>query len=298
MTAQAPGFLHSRELNFLLFGGKGGVGKTTSAAASGLYLARKRPDQRVLVISTDPAHSLGDSFAQEIGDRITLVQGIANLFALEMDAPRRLEEFKAKYREELETIAYRGTIFDREDISEFLDLSLPGMDEMMAVVEIADIIKSGQYGLVILDTAPTGHTIRLLELPDLMLRWLQLLELMQEKYRYIVRRLTGRHPKDKVDDFLGKQWSDVNRVKALLTDERATEFVAVAIAEDMAIEETQRLLDALRRLHIPARTILVNRVAQASDCPFCNQRWTASKDGLVEVWHRFSAYEVIWVPLL
>ncbi len=294
----APGFLHNQELHFLMFGGKGGVGKTTCAAASALYLAGSRPGGRVLIVSTDPAHSLGDSLSQEIGDSITAVKGAGNLFALEVDAPKRMEDFKAKYKEELETIAYRGTIFDRDDITEFLSLSLPGMDEMMAVLDIADIIKGGEYDLVILDTAPTGHTIRMLELPDLMLGWVKLLKLMQERYRYIGRRLTGRYPRDKVDDFLDKLSNDIHRAKALFTDKQATEFVPVTIAEDMAIEETQRLLDALHRLKVPVETILVNRVAENRECPFCSMRWSAQKDALSQIRQAFSDYELVKVPFL
>jgi len=298
MTNQSPSFLHNEELSFLLFGGKGGVGKTTAAAAMGLYLAGQRADRKVLVISTDPAHSLSDSFDQPIGDRVTPIEGVANLFALEMDAPRRLEEFKAKYRKELETIAYRGTIFDQDDISEFLSLSLPGMDEMMAVIEIAHIVKDGEYALIVLDTAPTGHTIKLLELPDLMLKWLDLLELMQKRYRYIVRRLTGRRPKDKVDDFLAEQSADLRLVKSLFADQKSTEFIPVTIPEEMAIEETQRLLDALRRLNVPLKTILVNRVVAERECPFCYTRKEGQEKSLGELEQRFASYDLIKVPLL
>ncbi len=298
MRYQAPSFLHNRELSFVLFGGKGGVGKTTAAAATSLYATGQRPEQKGLVISTDPAHSLSDSFDQPIGDKVTPIEGTVNLFALEMDAPKRLEAFKAKYREELETIAYRGTIFDQEDISEFLSLSLPGLDEMMAIIEIAHIVKDGQYSLLVLDTAPTGHTIKLLELPDLMLKWLDLLELMQKKYRYIVHRLTGRHPKDKVDDFLAKQFADVRLVKSLFTDQKLTEFVPVVIPEEMAIEETQRLLDVLKRLKVPVRNILINRVVNESKCPFCHSRHESIKESLKEIEQRFSSYNLIKVPLL
>jgi len=295
---QAPGFLRNQGLGFLMFGGKGGVGKTTCAVASALYLAGSRVIERILIISTDPAHSLGDSLSQEIEDSITAVKGAGNLFALEVDAPKRMEDFKAKYKEELETIAYRGTIFDRDDITEFLSLSLPGMDEMMAVFDIADIIKGGEYDLVILDTAPTGHTIRLLELPNIILGWVALLKLMQERYRYIGRRLTGRYPKDKVDEFLDRLSNDVRRVKVLFADKQGTEFVPITIAEDMAIEETQRLLDVLQRLNVSVKSILVNRVAEDRECPFCNMRRGAQEDALSRIEQTFPDYELVKVPLL
>jgi len=223
---------------------------------------------------------------------------VGNLFALEIDAPKRMEEFKAKYKEEMETITYRGTIFDRDDIEEFLSLSLPGMDEMMAVFDIGDIIKGGKYGLVILDTAPTGHTIRLLELPDVIQGWVKLLKLMQERYRYIGRRLTGRYPRDKVDDFLDKLSNDVSRAKALFTDKQKTEFVPVTMAEDMVVEETQRLLDALHRLKVPVKTIIVNRVPEERECSFCSMRWKAQEDALSQIEQTFSNYELVEVPLL
>ncbi|GAG27573.1 unnamed protein product, partial [marine sediment metagenome] len=229
---------------------------------------------------------------------ITPVEGVGNLFALEIDAPRRMEEFKAKYKDELETITYRGTIFDRDDIEEFLSLSLPGMDEMMAVFDIGDIVAGGEYSFVILDTAPTGHTIRLLELPEVILGWVGLLKLMQERYRYIGRRLTGRYPRDKVDDFLDKLSKDVSRARALFTDKQATEFVPVTIAEDMAIEETQRLLDALHRLKVPAKGVIVNRLAKDRKCSFCSMRWSAQEDALLKIEQTLSNYELVEVPLL
>jgi len=274
------------------------VGKTTAAAATSLYVAGQRPDRKVLVISTDPAHSLSNSFEQPIGDRVTPIEGVANLLALEMDAPRGLEEFKAKYKEELETIVYRGTIFDQEDISELLSLSLPGMDEMMAIIEIAHIARDGEYALVVLDTAPTGHTIKLLEFPELMLQWLDLLELMQKKYRYIGLRLTGRHSKDKVDDFLAKESADVRLVQTLFADQKSTEFVPVTIPEEMAIEETQRLLGALRRLRLCVKTVLINRVAADSECPFCHTRKEGQEEGLKEIEQSFASYDLIRVPFL
>jgi len=294
-----PTFLSNPQLKCLLFGGKGGVGKTTVAATTATYLASRWPERRILLVSTDPAHSLSDSFDQPIGDTITPIEGPPNLFALEMDAPRRQREFQAKYGEELKTLAYRGTILDREDISQLLSLSMPGIDEMMAIIEIADIIERGEYDSVILDTAPTGHTIKLLELPDHMRQWLNILQLMQRRYRYIVARLVHRGPKeDKVDAFLAKQLQDIKRVRSLLTAKTATEFVLVMIPEDVVVEETHRLVNALRRLQVPIRTIVVNRVVANAECPFCKSRWRAQKESYAEIERRFSGYELVRVPLL
>ena len=154
-----PTFLGDRNLRFIFFGGKGGVGKTTAAAASALYLARQRPDERILAVSTDPAHSLGDSLGQDIGDEIVPIEGADNLWARELDAEKVLAEYRRENDPILAEIANRGTLFDENDIADFMRLTLPGMDEVMAIREIIALIKSGEYDLVIVDTAPTGVSL-------------------------------------------------------------------------------------------------------------------------------------------
>ena len=244
------------------------MGKTTMAAASALYVAKSRgEDKKVLVISTDPAHSLSDSLGMAIGDRVTAIQmsevggrrsevggqraegrslkseiggqrgevggwrlevggqrgdkenyskcqgpttndhrmtvndgrrpngreandvsfqdpmtndhcPMTNLFARELNAGRLLDEFKQTNHDVIKKLAARGTYFDDEDIAGFFDLSLPGMDEVMAVIEIANLLKQRTYDIVIVDTAPTGHTVRMLNLPRQMLKWIETMDLM------------------------------------------------------------------------------------------------------------------------
>ena len=298
-TEGLPTFLSNPHLKCLLFGGKGGVGKTTVAAAAAMYLANQSSKRRILLVSTDPAHSLSDSFEQPIGDTITSIEGFPNLCALEMDAPRRQMQFQAQYGEELEDLCYRGTLLDREDLRQLFSLSMPGIDEMMAIMEIADIVERGEYDCVILDTAPTGHTIKLLELPDHMGQWLNVLQLMQQRYHYVVKQLVRRSPKkDKVDAFLAKQFQDIDRVRSLLTAKMATEFVPVMIPEEMVIEETERLVNVLQRLQVPIRTIVVNQVVTDAECVHCKSRWKAQKEYYAEMKHRLSAYKLVKVPLL
>ncbi len=292
---QSPSFLTDEGLRFLMFGGKGGVGKTTAAAATALHWAHSMPG-RVLLISTDPAHSLSDSLEQPIGDEITPIQGEPNLFALAIDAGKRLRAFKERYGSVIETIVERGTYFDQEDIQQFLALSLPGMDELMAMIEIAELVREAQYALVILDTAPTGHTLRLLALPELMAQWLRVLNLMLEKHRYM-RSVFGRPRRDETDDFLERMTSDTKRLRALLQDAQTTEFVPVTIPEAMSIEETSRLVKALEGMRVAMRTVVVNRVAAASACPFCARRYREQQPSLQEVAVRFGQHAVC-VPLL
>lgn len=296
-----PSFLERNDLQFILFGGKGGTGKTTSALASALYLAEQRPNKKILIVSTDPAHSVGDSLDQAIGDRAIPVTGVDNLYARELAAARLLAEFKLKNDPILAKIADRGTYFDKEDIRGFLDLSLPGMDEYMAILELMELVKAQQYDLIILDTAPTGHTIRLLELPGLIQQWVGTLDLMMEKHRFLARTFSRRrYMPDECDQWLEAMTRDAKRVEQLLQNTTATEFVPVTIPEEMAVAGTERLLSALKRLRVPVRNLIVNHVRMNQDglCPSCQQR-RAEQAGLVEKIEREFAYlYVLKIPQL
>jgi arsenite-transporting ATPase len=266
-----PGYLTDPSLRLIFFGGKGGVGKTTVACASAMYLALAHPTQQILLMSTDPAHSLSDCLALPVGDRI--IPFLPNLSAWEPDAPRLAKVFQAENRQVLQTLADRGTYFDETDISQFLDLSIPGIDEMMAVLEISRLLTEGIYDRIIVDTAPTGHTIRMLGLPEQMLHWVKALDLMQEKHRIMTAHFARRRPvKDECDAFLKKLFSDLVRVKAVLADEGKTRFVPVTIAEPMTIEETRRLVSELKGIMAPVSDIVVNCIIYAPECPFCRLR--------------------------
>lgn len=290
-------FLDNAELRLVLFGGKGGCGKTTSAAAASIRLAGVMPEKKVLLISTDPAHSLGDSIGMPIGGVITQMEGIKNLWLLEMDACRLYREFRDKHEGTMKKLAERGTYFDKDDIESFFSLSLPGMDEVMAVIEVANILKSGAYDLIVLDTAPTGHTLRLLALPAQMERWVAVLGMMQDKYRFLKRHYTGRYKRDDADDFLEMMETDLGGVKALLKNDRETEFVPVTIPEPMAIDETERLLASLRDYGISVKSIIANRVTEQAECPFCASRREETGESLKHIEESFAGYKIIRVPL-
>lgn len=297
MAEAVLSFLDNDDLGLLLFGGKGGVGKTTAAAATACHRAAQHPERRVLIVSTDPAHSLSDSFDQSVGDQVLPIVGVPNLFALEMDAGRRLEAFKQQYGDVLKTIANRGTYFDQEDIASFFELALPGMDELMSVIEVSSIVRDGRYDLVILDTAPTGHTLRLLALPDLMKDWIRVLDLMLAKHRYMASVL-GRYRPDKTDAFLADMSSDLERLRALLSDAHTTEFVPVTIPEAMSLAETARLLDSLTELHLPVRSLVVNRVMAQRECPFCMARRRDQAPYLAQIERCFPTLQRVLVPLV
>lgn len=286
-----------QDLSFLVFGGKGGCGKTTSACATSTYLAQKFPEKKILIVSSDPAHSVGDSFNCPVGNSITPIKGLPNLWALEMEAEDENVKFKKKYDSVMKKIAERGTLFDNEDIDMFFDLTMPGLDEIMAVVTLADILKEGSFDLIILDTAPIGHTIRLLGLPAHMEKWVGVLDLMQSKHRFLFKSFTGKYKRDDADEFLKKMENDVKRVNILLKNQQSTRFVAVTIPEAVPVEKTEELLKSLRKLGIPVRDVIVNQIRNSqSNCPYCSPVEEEQKRELDYISQNFSDYNLLYVP--
>jgi len=260
--------------NFVMFGGKGGGGKTTSACSAAVRLAQFYKQKKILVVSTDPAHSVGDSFDIEVGNSIVpITKGLDNLWVFEMDAMDVYKKWNEKHGDTIKKIADRGTYFDKQDIEDFFSLTIPGLDEMMAIIKLIDIQKEDKYDLVILDTAPTGHTLRLLNLPKDLTKMVNLMNMMMLKHRYISRAFTGRYKKDECDAFLEMMGRDLKKVRMLFKNERTTEFIPVAIPEPMYFDETDRLLKKLKKLGVPVRNIIINRVASENGkCSFCSFR--------------------------
>jgi arsenite-transporting ATPase len=256
-------------LQFVLFGGKGGVGKTTMAAATAMELARTR---KVLIFTTDPAPSLADSFGQSIGSEPTAVEGVQNLYAMEIDARKVLQEFKDEYGSEILDILQQGTYLTDEEAEELFQLDVPGLDEVMGLKKITDFMQSSDYQIYLVDTAPTGHTLRLLTLPELLDQWIKFLAALRWKYHTVVRQLTRAESTGKADEFLVEMKKTVKRVKALLQNVEATEFVVVTIAERMAVSETEDLISRLEQMHIPSHHIIVNNVFPREESNFVRQR--------------------------
>ena len=273
----------------LLFGGKGGVGKTSCAAATALYISSKA--KKTLILSTDPAHSLSDSFEKQIGNKITEIK--ENLDALEIDAGELLKDYKGKYGDIIKQIADEGTFFSKQEITEFFDLSLPGMDELMALIKIIDILEENKYDILILDTAPTGHTIRLLEMPELMTAYVKVLSEMRQKHRAVVSMLARRYIEDKADEFIEKMQENIKRIKETLKSEE-TRFIPITIPEAMSVYETERLIKVLEKHDIKVDEILINRVIE-DDCDFCKSK-KQEQEKYIEKIKKFG-YKTRQIPL-
>jgi arsenite-transporting ATPase len=244
---------------FEFVGGKGGVGKTTAAAALALEAAgAARP---LLVVSTDPAHSLGDVLARRVGARVTRVpRPGAALDALELDADRALGHWLHARGRPLRLIAERGTYLDDADVDRFLGLSFPGVDELGGLLELTRVAEYGRYDTVVVDTAPTGHTLRLLTVPETLGRIATVLDGMLAKHHFLLTRLGGADRRDVADHLVAEIDTEARRLAALLRDPRRCRFHWMVLPETLAVEEARDAVQALEASGLAVHEILVNRV--------------------------------------
>src|SRR5437868_5617287 len=176
------------------FVGKGGVGKTTVSAAYAVWLARQKSRKRVLLLSTDPAHSLADVFATRVPRRPTEIAAGhgRHITVHQVNAQRQFGAFLDKYREPLVRLIESGTIFTAEEVEPLLDSTLPGMAEIAALLAIHDALASRTWDEIVVDTAPFGHTLRLFGMPESFARVLRFLEVAGSRDDVLAAHFGGR----------------------------------------------------------------------------------------------------------
>uniref|UniRef100_A0A7S0ZDI5 ArsA/GET3 Anion-transporting ATPase-like domain-containing protein n=1 Tax=Timspurckia oligopyrenoides TaxID=708627 RepID=A0A7S0ZDI5_9RHOD len=273
---------------FILVGGKGGVGKTTTASALGLHFARS--GFKTLVVSTDPAHSLGDAFKLELTSKgivnvdVSLLPALMNadgaeiepstLSALEIDP----EQSAAKLQNLLSNLNQlppnQRQMVEQLGLAEFSEVfsSLPpGADELVALSELLSLVESGDYERVVIDTAPTGHTLRMLAFPDFIDGFLE--KAMKLRSRLdSVSKVVGRIMNAQgVNVDIEKASAEVeafrarlSRLSDLLRDPSLSEFIVVTIATKLAVDESERLVSALCDDGVLVRNVVVNQLVTDS----------------------------------
>ena len=249
----------------LVFAGKGGVGKTTLACATALRLARAHTGKRILLFSADPAHSLADCLDITVGPEPK--PAAPGLWVMEVDANADFIAMKNQYRKEIAQFLKRimpnlDLTFDREVMERIMDLSPPGIDELMALAAVMDYLAPKDYDLLVLDAAPTGHLIRLLELPEIIEDWLKAVFGIFLKYRNIFRlpEITQR---------LVRISKDLKRLRAILRDPSRAALSAVSILTEMSFAETTDLVAACGRMGIPVPCLFLNMATPAGPDPLC-----------------------------
>lgn len=255
------------------FIGKGGVGKTTLSASYAVHLARARPRSSVLLLSTDPAHSLSDIFQVKLGvtrRRVRLPRG--RLFLWQVDAEKQFRRFLGKYRDAILDLIETGTIFSRADIAPLLDTTLPGMAEMSALLAIHELLDEGEYDHIVVDTAPIGHTLRLFEMPEHFARFLDFLDVAGNRDRLLAERFGGKlQPISR--PFIAEWRRMVDAVGEALQSSDSR-LVLVTTAESFSLNESVRVTRALREdSDLRVHEIVLNKaVAAAGDCENCGVR--------------------------
>ncbi len=254
---------------FIFYGGKGGVGKTTCAAARAA--AEAADGRRVLVASTDPAHSLADAFGRPLAPRVRTIA--RRLDTLELDAPRAFARWLARHRPALVDILEHGTWLDRRDAESLLELPIPGVDELVGLLELSQIARATAYDDVIVDTAPTGHALRLLTAPAAVTALAGVLDALEAPHRTVRERFGRAAGADRTDDLIARLAADAAAMTASLRDAHAATFAWVTLPERLSIAESQDAIAALGREGLRVSEIVVNQVIAAADaCRICGPR--------------------------
>jgi len=248
------------QYQLVMISGKGGVGKTTLSCSLARQLARQHPQETVMLLSTDPAHSLGDVLNVAVDNTPTPMEDLPNLQVRALDARELLNQFRQDYGDLLELLIGRGSFVEGDDLTPVWDMGWPGLDELMALLEIQRILRQQEAQRVMVDMAPSGHTLSLFALMDFLDTLLNSLDQFQEKHRYMTQTLSGHYTPDEADRFIQDMQHDLDRGRALIQDPDRTACWVVGIPEPMSLLESQRFIAALADLSIPVGGLIINRV--------------------------------------
>ncbi|EES05530.1 hypothetical protein BDA96_04G253600 [Sorghum bicolor] len=273
---------------YYMLGGKGGVGKTSCAASLAVRFANN--GHPTLVVSTDPAHSLSDSFAQDLsGGTLVQVDGPDSpLFALEINPEKAREEFRTANQKNGGTgvkdfmdsmgLGVLAEQLGELKLGELLDTPPPGLDEAIAISKVMQFLEAQEYSMfsrIVFDTAPTGHTLRLLSLPDFLDASIgKILKLRSQiaSATSAIKSVFGQEVQQQdAANKLEQLRERMLKVRELFRDTESTEFIIVTIPTVMAISESSRLHSSLQKESVPVRRLIVNQVLppSTSDCKFC-----------------------------
>ncbi len=248
----------------IFFGGKGGVGKTTCSASYALHSARS--GLKTLLVSTDPAHSTSDIFDKQIGE--TIGELYPNLDAIEISGAKESAIYMNGVRESLKNIVSPIIVAEINKQIDAASIS-PGTEEAALFDKMIEIIvlENDNYDRIIFDTAPTGHTVRLLSLPELLGGWLESLIEKREKSITIMSMAMNQAKKtkeniesDEVIKILRKRYERVSQAKEIMTNKDLVSFMFVINAEKLPIDETKKAISILEKYNITIEGVIVNKL--------------------------------------
>lgn len=282
-------------MRILLFTGKGGVGKTSISASTALRCAEL--GYRTIVLSVDPAHSLGDSFDKPIGGQLTELA--PNLWGQEIDLLTQMDEYWGRVQSYMNALfAWRGM----DGLVAEETAVLPGMEELASLLQVTSLADSGAYDVIIIDAAPTGSTLQLLSFPDIMRWYIEKIFPFQRKAlqiaRPVMKRVTGMPlPDDDVLDSIKDLVDNLNRMSQLLGDGTITSVRIVLNPEKMVIKEAQRAYTYLNLYGYSVDSVICNRVfPSALSDGFFDEWKSAQSANLERVREAFQPLPIVEVP--
>ncbi|GMM48641.1 guanine nucleotide exchange factor [Pichia kluyveri] len=285
-------------LRWIFVGGKGGVGKTTSSSSVAVQLALNNPTKQYLLISTDPAHNLSDAFDQKFGKDARVVEGLDNLSCMEIDPSSTMEEFSASQSDSSDPI---------NNVLAEVTSSIPGIDEAFSFMEVLKHIKNQKsddetivkYDTIVFDTAPTGHTLRFLQLPSTLEKLLGKFNEITGKMGSLLSMMGGDQ-KQEMFNKLADIKEQVTEVNKQFQDPELTTFICVCISEFLSLYETERLIQDLMKYNMDVNTIIVNQLlfADEDECKRCQARWKMQRKYLDQMDELYEDYHLIKMPLL
>ncbi|XP_057497678.1 ATPase GET3A-like [Actinidia eriantha] len=283
--------LEQESLRWVFVGGKGGVGKTTCSSILSILLARVRSS--VLIISTDPAHNLSDAFQQRFTKTPTLINGFTNLYAMEVDPTVENEE----------TLGSDGMDGFLSDLGN----AIPGIDEAMSFAEMLKLVQTMDYSVIVFDTAPTGHTLRLLQFPSTLEKGLAKMMTLKNKFGGLISQMTrlfGSGDEFGEDAILGKlegMKDVVEQVNKQFKDPDLTTFVCVCIPEFLSLYETERLVQELTKFEIDTHNIIINQVLfdeEAVESKLLKSRMRMQQKYIDQFYMLYDDFHITKLPLL
>jgi len=252
----------------VMIGGKGGVGKTTCASAIALHFALQ--GKKTLVISSDPTPSLSDIFEMEIGAKETPIANVRNLFGIEISSEVVLEKWKERFGPEIYEVVSSFASVDY-DFVEYIG-GAPGIEEEYTLNYILELVEGGQYDMVVWDTAPAGHTLRLLHLPQIFLKHLEAAtKFYMNLYSYLEKLKESvklKKGKRSLLEIIGG-WEDLaEKVVNFIRDPQESEFIIVTIPEALGVKQTERIIKDFDEYQLKVHYLIVNYVIENADCEF------------------------------